>query len=330
MSTTLEGQFRRGDTSFYSKTWTVGHERKPWFTFSCWKILTDPLQPEGPIAAKLVFVHGFSEHINRYNDFFPKLAAKGIQVFGWDQRGWGRSVAQPAQRGLTGPTSLVVSDVAAFVKDKLTSDGDGSSAPLFVMGHSMGGGEVLTFAADPQYTDLVKQVRGWILECPFVGFPPGEEPSSIKIYLGRLFGRIFPRQQLKHVVPPQYLSRDEKIVQSVRDDPLCHDTGTLEGLASLLDRTAALSSGQVQLGKQVQSVMLAHGTEDRACSYDAAVKFIREQQDVADRTTKTYKGAFHQLHADHCKEEFTTDIVEWILKRTHKPSSAIETFEAKL
>ncbi|KAK8917590.1 hypothetical protein H634G_08852 [Metarhizium anisopliae BRIP 53293] len=287
-------------------------------------------QPAGPTKAKLIFVHGFSEHINRYNEFFPKLAEKGIQVFGWDQRGWGRSVAKPAQKGLTGPTSQVIADVAAFVRDKLPAKDNADASPVFVMGHSMGGGEVLTLAADSQYAELVGQVRGWILECPFVGFPVGEEPSSIKIFVGRLIGRLLPKQQLKHVVPPEYLSRDEAVVQAVRDDPLCHDTGTLEGLASLLDRTALLSSGRVQLGKQVKGVLLTHGTEDRACSYDAALRFMEQQHSVEDKTTKSYHGAYHQLHTDHCKDEFTNDVIEWILERCPPSAGMAEPREAKL
>lgn len=288
-------------------------------------------QPNGPIIAKLVFVHGFSEHINRYNDFFPKLAERGFQVFGWDQRGWGQSVTTPSQKGLTGPTSQVIADIAAFLEDKLPSQSHTTTVPVFVMGHSMGGGEILTLAGNPRYTDLVRQVRGWILECPFVGFPAGEEPSMVKIFAGRLIGRLLPKHQLKHMVPPEYLSRDEAVVQSVRDDTLCHDTGTLEGLASLLDRTAMLSSGQITLGKQVQSILLTHGTEDKACSYDAAVNFVQNQHNVDDKTIKSYDGAYHQLHSDHCKDEFAKDVIDWILERSERGGGeTTETPDAKL
>ncbi|KAG6037301.1 hypothetical protein E4U41_005225 [Claviceps citrina] len=303
-----EGQFLHEDVSLYSKTWT----------------------PDGPVIAKLIFVHGFSEHINRYNDFFPQLAQRGIQVFGWDQRGWGRSAIRPAQKGLTGPTSQVVADVAAFISDKLPPQADSSAVPIFVMGHSMGGGEILTLAAKSQYSELVSQVRGWILECPFVGFPAGEEPSSLKVLAGRLIGRLLPRQQLHHVVPPEHLSRDEAVVQSVRDDPLCHNTGTLEGLASLLDRTAMLASGKVILGKQVKSILLTHGTEDKTCSYDAAATFLQNQHNVPDKTTKLYDGAYHQLHADHCKEAFTNDVINWILERSGESGTDIAALIAKL
>ncbi|RFU74423.1 alpha beta hydrolase [Trichoderma arundinaceum] len=287
--TTAEGKFKVGDVSLYTKTWT----------------------PTGPIVAKVIFVHGFSEHINRYNDFFPKLAEQGIQVFAWDQRGWGRSVTKPAEKGLTGPTSRVVADVAAFIQEKLPSD-----VPVFVMGHSMGGGEVLTLAGDAQHKQLVGQIRGWILEAPFIGFSVGEEPSTLKVFLGRLVGRLLPKQQLKHVVPPEHLSRDQAVVDSIKNDELCHNTGTLEGLASLLDRTAVLSAGGVKLGADVHSLFLTHGTNDMTCSHDAAMKFLKDQAAVEDKEAKSYEGAYHQLHADHCKDEFTKDVVEWILKRS--------------
>ncbi|KAG5932021.1 hypothetical protein E4U59_007780 [Claviceps monticola] len=329
-----EGQFMHDDAKLYSKTWTVRALIKLpiILLYSLFFTITDDSehQPDGPVVAKVVFVHGFSEHINRYNEFFPKFAENGIQVFGWDQRGWGQSVHRRADKGLTGPTSQVVGDVAAFIRSKLPCRTDTVTVPLFVMGHSMGGGEILILAGMPEYADLVSQVRGWILECPFVGFPAGEEPSSLKTFASRLIGRFLPRQQLKHVVPPEHLSRDEAVVEAVRNDPLCHNTGTLEGLSSLLDRTILLSSGTFTLGKQVRSILLAHGTKDKACSLDAAVTLLQSQHSVDDRSTKLYDGAYHQLHADFCKDQFTNDVIDWILRRSIDAKIAADTRDAKL
>ncbi|KAH7141189.1 Alpha/Beta hydrolase protein [Dactylonectria estremocensis] len=288
MATETEGTFQVGDISLYTKTWT----------------------PAGPIRAKLILVHGFSDHVNWYSEVLRELATHGIQTFGFDQRGWGRSVKKSSDKGLTGPTSQVIADVAAFIQDKLPS-----TEPLFVMGHSMGGGEVLTLAGDPKYESLVSQVRGWLLEAPFVGFAPEEDPSFIKVAAGRLAGRLMPRFQLRHVIPADNITRDKEVALGMTNDPLCHDTGTLEGLASLLDRTAALASGSVTLGKQVRSLWLGHGDVDKACSYDVAIKFA-ERQDIQDKTIKTYKGGYHALHVDLVKAEFTKDIVDWILERS--------------
>lgn len=50
------------------------------------KLYTKTWTTEGPAKARLVFIHGFSDHIDTYGDFFPMLAAKGIEVYGFDQR----------------------------------------------------------------------------------------------------------------------------------------------------------------------------------------------------------------------------------------------------
>lgn len=257
-------------------------------------------------------VHGFSDHIGRYYDFFPTLARAGIAVYGFDQRGWGRSVKKPAERGLTGPTSTVTADIAAFIRSQLPSE-----VPVFVLGHSMGGGEVATLASDSAYAELVAQVRGWILESPFIGFTPTEEPSWLLVFSGRLAGKVLPHMHLTRPIPPEHVVRDAQVQQSIRDDALMHDTGTLEGLASMLDRTDVLSKGKSRLLPQVRSLVLMHGDGDLVCSFDKAKAWF-DRQSLEDGTFKRYEGFYHQLHADPGKETFYQDVVDWILARCDK------------
>jgi acylglycerol lipase len=58
---------------------------------------------------------------NAYGLLFPTLASHGIEVYGFDQRGWGRSVEKASEKGLSGPTSLILSDIASFIKTLLPS-----------------------------------------------------------------------------------------------------------------------------------------------------------------------------------------------------------------
>ena len=290
------------------------------------------LKPKEPtkITAKLVFVHGYSDHVGRYPELFSHLASNGILVFAWDQRGWGRSVHKPADRGETGPTSVVVADVAAFIEDKLAAAPVG--APLFVMGHSMGGGEVLTLASDATHDALVAKVRGWLLESPFIAFPPAEAPSPIKVFVGKLAGRVLPHFKLYQEVPLEGLSRDPAVVASMRDDKLCHNTGTLQGLAGLLERTDNLDHGRVVLGKHVKSLWLGHGSADRVTSQPRSKVWYERQTALEDGTYKVYDGYFHQLHADIGKEVFFQDVADWILARcgtAAKEALAAETETAE-
>ncbi|GKT48862.1 putative mRNA-splicing protein ubp10 [Colletotrichum spaethianum] len=305
MATETQGTFEVDGHKLHSTTWT----------------------PQGPIKAKLVFVHGFSDHVGRYSEFFPYLAGRGIQVFSWDQRGWGRSAAKPADRGLTGPTSRVLADVAAFIRDKLSPSSSSSAdanVPVFVMGHSMGGGEVLALASDPQYNDLVAQVRGWLLESPFIAFTPGEEPSFLKVFFGKLASRVLPKQQLVNEIPAEKLTRDPAVQQSIRDDDMMHNTGTLEGLAGMLERTDALANGKLRLSPEVKSLWLGHGTEDKTTCFHASKKWLGAQS-IDDSKHKPYEGAYHQLHADLCKDEFFKDVGDWVLERVEETAARPES-----
>ena len=189
---------------------------------------------------------------------------------------------------------------------------------MFVAGHSMGGGEVLTLASGPTYKDLMGSIRGWLLESPFIAFPKGYEPSFLTVFFGRLAGKMLPHRQLASGLPPENLTRDPAVITSIKDDKLLHGMGTLEGLAGLLDRTAALNEGKVKLNEGVKSLWIGHGTQDKGTSYEASKKWFDEQDTVHDKEFKTYEGWSHQLHADlpDNREVFAKDVGDWILART--------------
>jgi len=189
----------------------------------------------------------------------------------------------------------------------------------------MGGGEALALASSPEHEDVVAKVRGWLVEAPFLGFAAGEEPSKIKIVLGRAVGKIFPRFTMMHRIAPEKLAHDPAVQKSLAEDKLCHDTGTLEGLSGLLDRTLDLSSGKYNLLPVVKSVWLAHGTKDQTSAFESSQHWFDAQKaHVEDATFKVYDGCAHQLHADPCKFDFFKDVTDWITERaaTSEPAEA--------
>lgn len=91
-----------------------------------------------PQKAVLVFVHGFADHISRYEDVHPRFAAHGITVFAYDMRGFGRTALDEAHRSageLYGKTSrpLELGDLDWWVNHVANTYPD---VPIFVMGHS--------------------------------------------------------------------------------------------------------------------------------------------------------------------------------------------------
>ncbi len=209
-----------------------------------------------------------------------------------DGRGWGLSVTNPAERGVTGPTSRVLDDITSFMRTVIPSP-----VPLFLMGHSMGGGEVLVYAATGP-AEIRRHIRGYLLESPFIAFHPASKPSPITVFLGRLASKVLPRRQMVNVLDPKFLSRDPEVRREFVEDPLCHDTGTLEGLTGLLDRSADLSSGRVNVADSVGEdgktrLWVSHGTADGVCSFEGTKKWF-EAAPVTDKEFKAYEGWYHK------------------------------------
>ena len=68
----------------YTEAWLPGPENTQFYT------RTYPAASSPPRAIVL-FVHGFAEHIGRYEWAHGEYAARGITVFAYDQRGFGRT-----------------------------------------------------------------------------------------------------------------------------------------------------------------------------------------------------------------------------------------------
>lgn len=165
------------------------------------------------------------------------------------------------------------------------------------MGHSMGGGEVLCYAAKGP-AEVRKHIRGYLLESPFVDFSPNSKPSFITVFFGRLAGKLLPHHQMVNKIDVKLLTRNPDVQKQFLEDKLCHDTGTLEGLAGLLDRTAELNSGKIKIGEGageggVTRIWMAHGDKDGVTNYKASKAFAERIQ-AKDKEFKTYEGYFHR------------------------------------
>ena len=139
----------------------------------------------------------------------------------------------------------------------------------------------------------------------------------------------------------KWLCRDPIVCKEWAEDPLCHDTGTLEGLSGMLDRADELNRGLVTIREG--RVWVGHGSADRVCSFDAARGWF-ERLGVQDKDFKTYEGWYHKrecmpgktevsntnsksliVHAEPGEDKitFANDVADWILARAevnHDPN----------
>lgn len=94
--------------------------------------------PSGSPSGVVVFIHGFTEHVARYEHVHMRWADRGFVVFTFDQRGFGRTALDPkkspsAVYGRTGDADQI-SDIEWALRVAQEAN---PTVPLFLMGHSM-------------------------------------------------------------------------------------------------------------------------------------------------------------------------------------------------
>jgi acylglycerol lipase len=114
--------------------WLTGPSSTSFYTVTYAAVSPDP-------KGLLLFVHGFAEHIRRYDQVFCAWAARGFGVFAYDQRGFGRTALDEKHKSKDskyGKTSL-----DSQLEDVKWAAGEAKKkwpgVPLFLMGYSMVG-----------------------------------------------------------------------------------------------------------------------------------------------------------------------------------------------
>lgn len=200
-------------------------------------------------------------------------------------------MTSPASRGLTGSTATVLADMTSLIESQLKKNVD--AVPVFLMGHSMGGAQVLQWIARGP-AELKRQISGYLAESPFIALHPDSQPARFTVVAGRLAARFLPKRQMIQKLDPNMMSRDQEICRQYDADALCHDTGTLEGLAGMLQRAEELEKGTIVIRDETNlQIWVGHGSGDKVCSFDATQKFM-SRLEVKEKDFRVYDGWYHK------------------------------------
>lgn len=125
-------------TSIYDESWLTGPRSTQFYTRT--------YKAQAPKAV-VIFIHGFCEHVGRYGHVHPIFPERGITLFAYDQRGFGRTAEDKEHRSKDssyGKTSWTdqMADIEWAVKHAKSEFGD---IPTFLMGHSMVRGLVAAY-----------------------------------------------------------------------------------------------------------------------------------------------------------------------------------------
>jgi acylglycerol lipase len=251
--------------------------------------------PEEHVHSVIVLGHGLGEHSGRYADLAQTLARAGHAVYALDHRGHGRS---PGRRANIDRFEHLVSDFGAFAGRAARQHPD---APVFLLGHSMGG--AVAFATALR---LQGAVRGVVLSAPALGAT--DEASGARKFVARVLSTVAPNIGVWRIDAPK-VSRDPAIVQAYLSDPLVHHAAVpARTVVELLD---AMDVFLLKAPKLKLPTLVLHGTADALVPVDAT-RPVYQALDAKLRTVKYYEGLYHEVFNEPERAQVIADLLRWL------------------
>lgn len=246
--------------------------------------------------ASLLLVHGVTEHAGRYAFLADWLAAHGISVYAYDQRGHGDS----------GPCLVDIERFDDYVQDlhlmRCVVAGEIQS-PLFLMGHSMGSVVAALYAARHP-----AGLKGLVLSAFPAELGPANPPQFTLTMA--LLGRLFPKLQRSAEIRPWNLTSDEDL-QAARaaDEMICRRFRLRWASRFLQARKEAVE----QLPGLELPTLLVHGEADPVARADGVRRLVEEAARPGFEYT-SYPDARHELHNERpaIRQRYFEDLLWWL------------------
>ncbi|MEK6425474.1 MAG: lysophospholipase [Burkholderia gladioli] len=254
--------------------------------------------------ATVALIHGLAEHARRYDALAARLNAAGIALVAVDLRGHGRS---PGPRAWVERFDRYLDDADALVD--FATHGARRDAPLFLMGHSMGGAIAALYAIE-RANARDRRFAGLILSSPALA--PGRDVPRWMLAASRFISRVWPRfPALK--IDAALLSRDPAVVAANRADPLVHHGAVPARTgAEILAAMARIASGRAAL---TLPTLVFHGTADKLTEPEGSREFGAQAGPV-DKTLTLYAGNYHETMNDLERERVIGALIDWIAARS--------------
>ena len=249
--------------------------------------------------ATVVLVHGIAEHSGRYERVGEWLGAAGLDVVGYDQRGFGGS---GGRRAYVEGWARVHDDLAERMAEAVSPVGD---RPIVLWGHSLGGLIALGYClseADHVLPDAL------VLSAPALD----ADIPSWKRALAPILAAVAPTLAVPNGFQAGLLSRDPAVDEAYLADPLnVHRTTARFGHASFKEQERVRDS----LDELAVPTFVYHGEEDRLVPASASAALAR----LPTVTRRTWPGLRHESHNEPEGEAVVVAAVAWLRSVLQSP-----------
>lgn len=253
----------------------------------------------GEAWAQALLIHGLAEHIGRYERVGRILAEAGLDVHGFDLRGYGRSGGPRAYVDRWDDYLDDVEEAIRCAREASPADG-GRPLPLALIGHSMGALIALTYAcSDRPLPDLL------VLSAP----PLDAAVPAWQRLAAPALSRVAPKLMLDNPFAGDQLSRDPAVAEAYLADPLVWRRSTARLGAEFM---GAMRLAGRRLGRLRVPTLVIHGADDTLVP--TRVSEPLAGLSVVER--RVLPGLRHETMNEPEGPEVVAGIVEWLREHT--------------
>ncbi len=243
----------------------------------------------------VLITHGIAEHSGRYEQTALSLNAVGYTVVAFDLRGHGKS---SGKRNYINSFQDYLNDLGDVLK---RTKAYYPALPIFLLGHSMGGGITTLFSIERQ-----PDIKGIILSAPSVKVSDDISPFLQKI--SGILSVILPKLPAVKLETGD-ISRDPKVVEAYENDPLNY-------LGGILARTGSeVLKSTKQITTQAHSIslpiLIMHGTADKLADVSGS-EMLYDKVSSSDKTLKLYDGLYHEILNEPEQDQVKADMIAWL------------------
>jgi alpha-beta hydrolase superfamily lysophospholipase len=128
--------------------------------------------------------------------------------------------------------------------------------PLFLYGHSLGGGFVLNYLIRKE-----PRLRGAVVTSPWLRL--SFEPAKSKVNMAAVMKNIYPGMVSPSGLVIDHISHDREVVEKYRNDPLIHDKISV----SLFHAAMSAAAFTLKNASTLKiPLLIMHGADDQICS----------------------------------------------------------------
>lgn len=277
-----EGTFEGEDRSLVYHTWAPEKE------------------PKGCVE----LIHGFAEHLGRYDHVINLLIANGFAVCGHDRRGHGKSAELRDDGGFVNSFHDYVKDSMLFHDYVSDQHPDWNDKPWFLLGHSMG-----SLIAVMHCVERPGDFDGIMLSGYGTKVGTFEEMGRFKKMLGKFLSKIAPKTRIKEDLNPDELTHDEEMASAYLNDP----SRLRKPSVKLGIEWMKIMDVVPDITRQLSLPMLfQHGSEDVVMRIEESE--IPNLFTMEDKTIKMYKGLRHEVYneLEANRKIVLDDLVSWL------------------